>query len=263
MARPLSGFLDAEGIEGLLEGFESWFFGAVFVAYPAGVTEFFDCAGNGWVVDFLGFVEVVTTGVARCVEMADMLDVGADGANEVAFHDLHVVDVVEQLNSWGIDGADDLNAPSRVVALIIGVIDFRVEQFQNEGYTCCFGHAFDEVESFDGVLGAFLFGFAVTVARKDDQVRNGVFFRHFEGFTDFILDAGVVFALVEAIGERLVSANRNDGETHVAELVELFFGRHFDASDSEVVNVFERFDGHRAKSPAGDGLFERTHDARS
>jgi hypothetical protein len=50
---------------------------------------------DGVPVEFLGLVEFVPAGHAAGVEVADVLDVLADGADHVAFHDLHVVDVVE------------------------------------------------------------------------------------------------------------------------------------------------------------------------
>src|SRR5674476_895721 len=45
---------------------------------------------DGAPVEFLGFVEFVAAGDAAGVEVADVLDVVADGADDVAFHDLHV-----------------------------------------------------------------------------------------------------------------------------------------------------------------------------
>ena len=52
--------------------------------------------------------------------------------DDVAFHHLHVVNVVEQAGPRRIDRGYNFDAPSRRIALIIGVIDLAIEQFQDE-----------------------------------------------------------------------------------------------------------------------------------
>src|SRR5689334_8847641 len=53
---------------------------------------------HGVVVELLGLVDLVTTGDAASMEVAEVGQIVADGSDHVAFHDLHVVDVVEQLD---------------------------------------------------------------------------------------------------------------------------------------------------------------------
>ena len=57
-----------------------------------------DAAHDSVPLDLLGVVEFVAAGDAAGVEVSDPLDVLLDGPDEVSLHDLHVVDVVEQLD---------------------------------------------------------------------------------------------------------------------------------------------------------------------
>ena len=58
-----------------------------------------------------------------------VLVVFADGVAHVTFHDLHVVDVVEEFEPFGTEAAGEFPAPGNVVALIILVVAFAVQQF--------------------------------------------------------------------------------------------------------------------------------------
>ncbi len=72
--------------------------GDEFVGEEAGVVEVGDGLGHGAPLEFLSIVEFVAAGNASSVEMANVLDVFSDRADDVAFHDLHVIDVVQQLH---------------------------------------------------------------------------------------------------------------------------------------------------------------------
>ena len=77
---------------------------------------------DGRVVDLLRLVDLVAARHAAGVEVGDVLDVLLDRGDQVAFHDLHVVDVVEQLEPLGADLLAHLDAPGRVVALVVLVV---------------------------------------------------------------------------------------------------------------------------------------------
>ena len=53
---------------------------------------------HGAIVQFLGGVNLVPARDAAGVEVRNPSNVLADSANDIAFHDLHVVDVVQQLD---------------------------------------------------------------------------------------------------------------------------------------------------------------------
>jgi hypothetical protein len=52
------------------------------------------------VVDFLGVVQLAAAGVAGRVHVADDVAILLDASQQVAVHDLHVIDVEEQLQPW-------------------------------------------------------------------------------------------------------------------------------------------------------------------
>ena len=62
-----------------------------------------------------------------------------DRGDQVALHDLHVIDVVEQLEPLGADAAADLDAPGGVVALVVLVVHLAVEQLHDHVDLLLFG----------------------------------------------------------------------------------------------------------------------------
>lgn len=85
-----------------------------------------DAAHNAVPLDFLGAVQFVAAGNATSVKVSDPIDIFLDRPNEVTLHDLHVIDVEEQLDAGRIDGLDDLHSPGGVVAHVIVMVDFTV-----------------------------------------------------------------------------------------------------------------------------------------
>ncbi len=88
------------------------------------------CGENGahyrGVVNFLRVVEFAAAGVAGGVVVADVFLVFADVADDVAVHDLHVINVEQQLEVRRANLLDGLDAKLDIVALIAGVTLHRV-----------------------------------------------------------------------------------------------------------------------------------------
>ena len=126
-------------------------FGPVLVADVALVGSGGDSLHDRRVVNLLLVVEVLATGVASGVEVADAVDVVGDVADEIAFHDLHVVDVVEQLEAGRADGLAQGHAPGGAVALVVGMVDPRVEQFHAEGDAFFLGSIGNAAQASDAV----------------------------------------------------------------------------------------------------------------
>ena len=62
------------------------------------VVKIGDGGGDGTPLEFLSVIEFVTARDAAGVEVGNVLNIVANGADDVAFHDLHVIDVVEQID---------------------------------------------------------------------------------------------------------------------------------------------------------------------
>src|SRR6266850_1812324 len=82
-----------------------------------------DCAGDAAPVQLLAVVQLVAAGNAARVEVPDPLRVVANGADHVAFYDLHVIDVVQQLHARRVYTPHHGAAERGVIALIARVID--------------------------------------------------------------------------------------------------------------------------------------------
>ena len=58
--------------------------------------------------------------------------VSADRGDYVTLHDLHVVDVVEQLEVFGSNLLAELNSPCGLVAHVVAVVYPAIEQFHHK-----------------------------------------------------------------------------------------------------------------------------------
>src|SRR5437764_14794051 len=63
------------------------------------VASFENSANDGWVVQLLPFVKLVTARVASRMIVRKIRVMLADGADDITLHDLHVVDVIEQFHT--------------------------------------------------------------------------------------------------------------------------------------------------------------------
>lgn len=66
-----------------------------FLTEPAVVAHLMKTSANGFVVEFLGVIQFVTTGNAGGVKVGNTVVMFADGGNDITFHDLHVIDIVK------------------------------------------------------------------------------------------------------------------------------------------------------------------------
>ncbi len=71
------------------------------MGHVAPIAGFLDCLQDGRIVEFLGVVQVVSTWVTCRVVKANKRMVRLQGADDVALHDLHVVNVVEEFKPAG------------------------------------------------------------------------------------------------------------------------------------------------------------------
>src|ERR1700722_6704973 len=62
-----------------------------------------DGDGNGMIVEFLAAVDFMASRNTTGMKMSDEVNVVADGPDHIALHDLHVIDVVQQLHSRRVD----------------------------------------------------------------------------------------------------------------------------------------------------------------
>src|ERR1039457_663959 len=152
-------------------------------------------------LQLLRAVQLMPAGYAAGVEVSDVLDVLPDGADDRAFHDLHVINVIQQLHARRIHALDEFHAPDRVVALIVVVVDLAVEQFHADGDAFVFGELLHAVQADDAVVEALRVRLAAPVARE----RNYVGYLGGRGPRDVFLHLAhqsiMVFLAVKAIAD--------------------------------------------------------------
>src|SRR5712691_389288 len=122
-------------------------------------------------LQLLRLVELVAPGHAAGVVVADELvvrlrgrpRVATDGADDVALHDLHVIDVEQHLHLRRADRLHDLEAVGRPVAQVVLVVDLAVEDLEGHRHSRRLRDRLDPVEADDAVVEPLLIGHAFAV----------------------------------------------------------------------------------------------------
>src|SRR5216110_29135 len=149
-------------------------------------------------VQLLGAVQLVAAGHAPGVEVRDPLPVVTDGADDVAFHDLHVIDVVQQPDARRAHGLHHRDSEGRPVALVVRVIDLAVQELEADRDPLFFRLRLDRVEPRDTVVDRLPVAPAATVAEHRDHIRDGVARGERNGLLQLVQQHPVVRAIVEA-----------------------------------------------------------------
>src|SRR5687768_14267975 len=131
-----------------------------------------DRARDCRIVELLRGVYLVPSRHAGSVIVTDVLVIVADGANDIPFHDLHVVDVVQQLETIGADFLRQRDAPRRTIALVVRMIDPGVEKLHAYPHTMSRGGGHECRQTARTRVESLLIAQAVAISREADEVRN-------------------------------------------------------------------------------------------
>ena len=115
-------------------------------------------------LDLLGSIQFMPAGNSAGVKMTNPLDVLSDGLNQIPFHDLHVVDVIEEFHIRRIDLLDHAYPPRGVVTHVIVMVSLAVEQFHADGHAMIFRNLLDSIQAGDGVLSPLFIGEAGAIS---------------------------------------------------------------------------------------------------
>ena len=102
--------------------------------------------------------------------VADVFVKSADPAHAVALHDLHVVDVVKQLEFVRADRLAKLDAPLGVVAHVVLVVYPAVQELHADRDAVLLRQRHDPLQSNRAILQTLLVIHAVAIAREANQV---------------------------------------------------------------------------------------------
>jgi hypothetical protein len=112
------------------------------------------------------------SGYAAGMEVADVSDVVANGVDDIAFHNLHVIDVVQQFHTRRIHALHHVDTPRRTVGLIVLVVDLAVQQLHAHRDAAIFGYLLDAAQPFDAIGLALFIAHAIAIAAERDHVGN-------------------------------------------------------------------------------------------
>src|SRR5260370_34302718 len=90
---------DIAQIESLFQGRDGIAQREKLLAEIASVPGFQKSAHNGRIIDFLGFVNLMTSGIARSMIVCEIRMILTNRADKITFHNLHMIDVIEQLHT--------------------------------------------------------------------------------------------------------------------------------------------------------------------
>ncbi len=134
------------------------------------VTGLQDRANDRRIIELLAVVDLRATGHAARVVVTDVFVKLADSPHAVALHDLHVIDVVEQLEPVRADRLAKLDAPLRVVAHVVLVVHPAVQQFHADRYPALLGQRQDPLQADRAVFQPLFIIQPVAVAREANQI---------------------------------------------------------------------------------------------
>src|ERR1019366_9833717 len=95
--------------------------------------------------------------------VGNVLVVLTDGGDHVAFHNLHVVDVVEQFEALGTNPFAEFDTPGAMVTHVIVMISLAVEQLDARGHFVFLGNGRDALGTDYAVLETLLVAHALPV----------------------------------------------------------------------------------------------------
>jgi len=118
------------------------------------------------IVQLLGFVDLIAAGDAAGVVVAEVLMVLLDRPDDIAFHDLHVVDVVRSLKRSEPTALQSSTPHAVWVAHIILVVDLAVKKLHADGHLVFLGEADDPFQTDGAILDALFHHSGLCGCRK-------------------------------------------------------------------------------------------------
>ena len=161
------------------------------------------------VVQLLRVVDFVAAWIAAGVEVADPLEVVADVPDDVAVHDLGVVDVEQDLHPGRIHALHHVDSPREVVEHVVLVIHLAVQILHADRDALVLGLGLHAIEERHAVVGTFRVGHASPVPRERDEVRHTGRGGLIDHLAHRRFDLGVVLGPVQRAGDRAAASARH------------------------------------------------------
>ena len=134
------------------------------------------------------------------MEVIYILDVIRDCADQVTFHYLHMINIIEQSYSRRIDALADFHSPCSMVALVIRVIHLAVKQFEAEINTFFLRGFRNAAQPFCHDLYPLVIWKTLTVAGETDKPGDVIFSEYEPGDNFYLIQTGQV-QIVKIFGD--------------------------------------------------------------
>src|SRR5262249_8772648 len=141
------------------------------------------------------------------------LEIVANRANDVAFHDLGVIDVVQNPDARRVYPLAHLDAPPHLVEMVVLVVDFAIQVLEAEGDLLVLSHRLDAVEIGDRIRDSLLVTQAAAVPGERDHVRRSGRAGGFDRFTHALFDAVMEFFAIDAVGDGAAAGYHGRNQT--------------------------------------------------
>ena len=144
------------------------------VGHKSGVPKIGDRVRDESEVEFLFVVDFLAAGHTRYVDVADAVNVIAQGPRYVAIRDLSVVNIKQDFDARRIDALAHIQPPCHMIEDLIGTLvcsHLGVRNFHANVNVLLFGVALHAVQYRDSVIRAFFPGHAAPFA--GDRNENG------------------------------------------------------------------------------------------
>ena len=133
--------------------------------------------GNGGVVELLIDPQFVPARDPCGVKVGEIINISADSRDHISLHDLHVVDVIEELEAGMANLPAEVHTPVGIVTLVVRVIYLRIQQFHDQDDIMLFGEGQNPLKSEGALIYSVLIGEPLTVSAEGDDVRDAGFRR--------------------------------------------------------------------------------------
>jgi len=180
-------------------------------------------------------------------------------ADDIPFHDLHVVNVLQQLEALGTDPLAQLNTPTRVVAHVVFVIDLAVEQFHHQIDLVLFTDSDDSLEADLAVLHPLGVVHAFAVARHANNARHAGRRRAGNQLFELRDESIMVLFPIESLLDSQSGTGHSTGQPVLLDGRPVIFLEQLDRLDADALAGLTKFvKCQLAVTPARDGVVNIT-----
>ena len=177
-------------------------------------------------------------------------------ANNVALHDLHVVNVVQELHTARVDQFANAQTKCSGIRLIIWVIHLGVQHLENQVHTRIFGVFCNSSQTLGCDMCTSFKIQTAFAARKTDQIWNVPTLGNSQFLEQFGFDSGVVFPLVQTVNDAVMTVNGTDLQTRISSNTVQGFGQQINAFKANLGGFKKQFSRLEQffKTPKGKAL---------